>query len=121
MNRGLRECRRYMTTMQSAEKLSANERAQECSLCRNVFALIGMIVGFIISHAVEAIRPRLLPSRGAFAAVLAADASTAIVASGCMAPAVWAAWGPGRVVSRLAVTFLATAWIFIIWPVGMRL
>ena len=95
--------------------------ATEIKLCRNEFALAGMLAAFVISLEIEALLRPVLAPRG-WLYQLVHDASMhGVVAASAMAPAVWAAWAPSRLGSRLATALLGGTWTFIVWQFAMQI
>jgi hypothetical protein len=90
-------------------------------LCRSEFALAGMLAGFIVSLEIEALLLPLFAPRGWFSQWVHDSSTHSVVAAAGMAPAVWAAWAPSRLVSRLTTALVAGIWTFMVWQFAMQI
>src|SRR5262245_40619102 len=80
-----------------------------------------MLAAFVISLEIEALLRPVFAPRG-WLSQLVHDASMhGVVAASAMAPAVWAAWAPSRLGSRLPAALLAGTWTFIVWQFAMQI
>jgi len=96
-------------------------RAGRLSGCSNWRAIGGMLVAFVVVLEVESI---LLPlvRPGTWLSQFLHDAIGHGAVFACVLPtAVLAAWGCGAFVRRLALSILASAWLYMIWQIAMQI
>jgi hypothetical protein len=80
-----------------------------------------MLVFFIVTLEVESILYSLVRS-GTWLSQFIDDATTNSVVYACTLPtAVLAAWGCGKFAKRLALSLLASAWLYLIWEIAMQI
>jgi hypothetical protein len=96
-------------------------QAPPTSCCRDELALLGMLGAFVLALEIEALLIPLAPQRSWFSQLLHDASVHSVVAASGMAPAVWAAWGPSRLVWRLATALLAATWTFLLWQFAMQI
>ncbi len=89
--------------------------------CSKWRAIGGMLVAFVVTLEVESIL-LLHVQAGTWLAQFIDDASTHGPVYVCtLPPAVLAAWGCGAFSRRLALSVLASAWLYLIWQIAMQI
>lgn len=86
----------------------------------NAAAIGAMLVAFVVSLEIESIlHPLVRP--GTWHSQFIDDVSTHVVFACTIPTAVLAAWGCGTFAKRLALSLLASIWLYMIWQIAMQI